>query len=393
MTRAAEVMIAAASYLTSLTGAFEQISESKALAFLLASGLQLMLYASAHAINQIEPIKPGRKYSPSLRLLVWALCLGFSAWLSYIGVFKISKAAVETANQGGALSGVAHKAAVDLNQLRSDALSFLNAQVTNTKAQIASENANIAYAQKHRRPYSRKQLTRLIAEQQQLAVALRQMNDARFLDHSEPSNNLRTVRQELSDAFRQAATVYAMMPEGFRQSHPLPQPESEPRTSSDVQALAWNELRKGSPAALFYLFVALILDLVPTFSVRARTQMRRATTVVRDARLWVGDLFRASFGKLAIRTETVRLVVEGYRELDVEIVFGTDNQVAFLHDLQPHLELVERAVSDIENEPMRVVAITSPSGLELFPDLPLAAQLDDRTIHLRLEPVREEVRV
>src|SRR2546422_3910118 len=81
MTRAGEVMIAAASYLTSLTGAFDQISESRVLAFLLASGLQLMLYASAHAINQIEPIKTGRKYSPSLRLLVWALCLGFSVWL------------------------------------------------------------------------------------------------------------------------------------------------------------------------------------------------------------------------------------------------------------------------------------------------------------------------
>lgn len=238
MARAAELMIAGASYLTSLTGAFEQISESKALAFLLASGLQLMLYASAHAMNDPQSVKPGRKYSPTLRNVVWAMCLGFSVWLSYIGVFKISKAAIETDNQRGALNEVTRKAALDLGQLRSDALSFLNEQITNVKAQIASENAAIAYAQKHRRPYSRAQLNRLNAEQQQLALVLRRMTDARFLDGGAPSRDLGTARQNLSEAFHEAAAVYSMMPEGFRRWHPLPQPDPGQKLMQSVSPRA-----------------------------------------------------------------------------------------------------------------------------------------------------------
>lgn len=171
--------------------------------------------------------------------------------------------------------------------------------------------------------------------------------------------------------------------------------KSLPEQSAGLQTVALGQLRKPDTTAWFLLLVALAIDLAPTLFVRSRTLVRRVPTIVREARLWVSELWQATFGKLLVKMGKVRLIVEPYPELAIESAFGDEMKTVFVRDLQPHFEAVECEVSAFAGGPMQIVAITSSLGSELIPDgLPLATQLNaDQVVCLRLELVRKEVRI
>ncbi|MBL8186514.1 MAG: hypothetical protein JNK38_00825 [Acidobacteria bacterium] len=393
--RTAEWMMTAASATTSVVGAMEMVSEYKPVAAGLALGLNVTLFASAHPANDERSLQPGHKYPGTARLLVWVACLVFSSWLSYVGFFKLYRTEVVAGNQQRAVQTVIHEATGKLNLLRSDALSHLNAQLPPLDAQIAAENRRIEFARRKGLSFSLKQSDRLNAQKKQIADAVRKLDEMRLLDSGKLTGDPDAARKELFDAFQRAASVYAALPAEFKQKNPFPQQPLEKPTSTNLQTLAWEQLKDGVPFAWFLLYVALALDLIPTLSVRSRTSMRRAPTAIRDARLWVVELWHSLFRRLSVKTDSIRLLIENYPELDAEVNFDAETGTPFLSDLQTHFDTLEREIGEIENGvAMQIVSVTSSSGAELSPDLPLAAQLnEDRVIRLKLESVFNEVEI
>lgn len=84
-------------------GAIKMVSQNKLVACALALGMNLMLFARAHSLNQALP-PAGYKYSRACRLQVWLNTFCFSVWLSFVGFFDMYQAEVVVEDSSHAIS-------------------------------------------------------------------------------------------------------------------------------------------------------------------------------------------------------------------------------------------------------------------------------------------------
>jgi hypothetical protein len=204
---------------------------------------------------------------------------------------------------------------------------------------------------------------------------------------SAPPEKIHNARSALDAAMAEVADLHALMPDDCRAQVALPRRSFGLALPEDLQKAFWMELQMRSAPAFFMLLIAFLLDFLPIAIRRAYRPRRSLAEKIRAARLASRQVWSALSAPLAQDHISLRLEVEDYHELDVEVTFAAGGGAGpYLEDLKRHFEIVERAVSEISGEEMKVAQALSSNEERLSADDPLLAQLgEDRAIRLRLE--------
>jgi hypothetical protein len=253
-------------------------------------------------------------------------------------------------------------------------------------------------SQKRRLEFARKPYTRLAAQRalDKLNAKLAELNRAKdvITNIEQPSDAMPESIAEAHkriDAFSaNSSSILAAMPTEFRDAHQLLQPQVEPTRASDIQGSFIQELRRGAAAAYYCLAIALLLDITSILIIRSITPTPTLPERVRRTRRYLKDLRAARSDALDLFTQQIRLLVIGYPDLSVNLDLGSESPDLYLNDLRPHFGHVEERISAEMGQPVEIRSLSSSTGMELLPDMPLKSQLDaDNTIHLLTEPVNE----
>jgi hypothetical protein len=371
--------------LTTFIGARQLVNESYLVALLFTLGIQGSMYVVAHraTLNQF-----GSRRRAFALYATWLLLALFSVYSSALGMFELQRDSLRKDHDRSALISEWRSAVEEIAAFQSQALTVIRTHQREAELQLTLEkNRETAY-RKARRPYPSKEKQIIQARLTLLQSGERKLLESKPLPATTPDDN-QQARSMLDDAFLKVADAYAQMPEDCRSESRLPRRSFAATVPEDLQKAFWVEVKSYSGPAFIMLLIAFLLDFLP-ISIRYACSPRRSMAEkVRSLRLSLCEIRKAMTSPISQNTISFSLVVDDYHELDVEMTLAADGAGPYLDDLSHHFSVVERAVTEIAGEPMRVNLITSSSGSDIDGNVPLLEQLDGNLqIHLLLEPVR-----
>jgi hypothetical protein len=389
LTKVSAVFLSVGSYLTSLLGACLYVSNNIPVAFMLSTGFQIGVFVFSHGAAKVKDAQR-EKISKILRLCAFLPCLAFSAYMSTLGTYSVLRPSLEAGNERAALQAKLRAASYEQRRLSTSALAYLNDQIV--------ETGRLLEVQKRRLQVARRLYTRLLAQREldRLSSKLSELNRAKEkVDGVGQASDAmpdspEVGRGRIDAAAAKASSILSAMPAEFRDANQLPQPEPEPAPPADIQGSFVQELRRSAPSAYYCLAIALLLDLTSILIIRSVTPTPTLPERIRRARRYMRDLRAARSEPLDLFTQQIRLLVAGLPDLSINLDLGAEDRDLYLDDLKPHLGHVEERVGAELGRLVKISSLSSSTGMELLPDLPLKSQLDaDNTIHLQIEAANE----